>query len=155
MIANLKVKLVPDSLKIKVKYFTDQIQHMEKIEKGDWIDLRAAETIRLKKGQFRLIPLGFAMEIPEGYEAHVSPRSSTFKNFKILQVNSVGVIDESYCGNEDQWFFPAYAMEDTIIRQNDRFCQFRLIEKMPKIEIEIVDDLGNENREGHGSTGVE
>jgi len=95
------------------------------------------------------------MQIPQGYEAHIAPRSSTFKNFKILQVNSVGVVDESYCGNDDQWFFPAYATEDTTIKQNDRFCQFRLVEKMPKIEIEVIDDLENENRGGHGSTGID
>ena len=97
-------------MKIKIKYFDPDLIHLEKIEKGNWIDLRAAETVEMKKGEFKLIPLGIAMHLPLGYEAHVVPRSSTFKNFKIIQTNSFGVIDESYCGDNDQWFFPALAV---------------------------------------------
>lgn len=141
-------------LNIKIKYFTD-IEKIKTIEKGDWIDLRAAETTELKKGEFELIPLGIGMELPEGYEAHVVPRSSTYKNFKIIETNSMGIIDNSYCGDNDQWFFPAYALEDTIINKNDRICQFRIIEKQPKIEFEEVKELKNPDRGGHGSTGIQ
>ena len=141
-------------LNIKIKYFTD-IEKIKTIEKGDWIDLRAAETTELKKGEFKLIPLGIGMELPEGYEAHVVPRSSTYKNFKIIETNSMGIIDNSYCGDNDQWFFPAYALEDTIINKNDRICQFRIIEKQPKIQFEEVNELKNPDRGGHGSTGIQ
>ena len=139
---------------IKIKYFTDKIDKIEKIDKGDWIDLRAAETIELKAGEFKLIPLGVAMQLPEGYEAHVAPRSSTFKNFGVIQCNSIGIIDESYCGNNDQWLFPAYALRDTVINVNDRICQFRIMKKQPQINFEIVECLENEDRGGIGSTGT-
>lgn len=140
--------------KIKIKYLSNQIDKLNYIDnKSDWIDLRAAEHIRLKTGEFRLIPLGIAMELPTGYEAHVVPRSSTFKNFGIIQTNSMGVIDETYCGDKDQWFFPALAIRDTEININDRICQFRIVEHQPKIEFTEVEELGNENRGGHGSTG--
>ena len=138
---------------IKIKYFTNQIDKIKKIDKGDWIDLRAAETIELKTGEFKLIPLGVAMQLPEGYEAHVVPRSSTYKNFGIIQTNHQAVIDESYCGNNDQWFYPAYALRDTVINVNDRICQFRIIEKQPEVEFEEVESLNNEDRGGIGSTG--
>ena len=101
---------------IRIKYFTDKIEKLTYIDgKSDWIDLRAAEDVSLKKGAFALIPLGIAMELPQGYEAHVVPRSSTFKNFGVIQTNHMGVIDESYCGDNDQWFMPVIAMEDTTI----------------------------------------
>ena len=140
-------------MKIRIKYFTD-IKKMEKIEVGDWIDLRAAETVQLKKGEFRLISLGVAMELPDGYEAHIVPRSSTYKKYKVIQANHMGVIDCSYCGDNDQWYFPAYALEDTQIFKNDRICQFRIMENQPAIEFVEVEALGNEDRGGLGSTGV-
>jgi dUTP pyrophosphatase len=122
-------------MEIKIKYFTDKIDKLCYVDgKSDWIDLRAAETIELKAGEFKLIPLGVAMQLPRGYEAHVVPRSSTFKNFGVIQTNSQGVIDESYSGPNDQWFFPAYALRDTVINVNDRICQFRIIEHQPKID---------------------
>ena len=136
-------------LNIKIKYFAD-IEKIKPIEKGDWIDLRAAETVELKKGEFKLIPLGIGMELPEGYEAHVVPRSSTYKNFKIIETNSMGIIDNSYCGDNDQWFFPAYALEDTIINKNDRICQFRIVEKQPKIQFEEVNELKTQIEVGTG-----
>lgn len=143
-------------MKIRIKYISDAIEKLEYIDgKSDWIDLRAAETVQMKAGEFKLIPLGIAMELPEGYEAHVVPRSSTFKNFGIIQTNSMGIIDESYCGDHDQWFFPALAMRDTIIQVNDRICQFRIMKHQPKIEFTEVDLLGNKDRGGHGSTGVQ
>lgn len=139
---------------IKIKYFDNEIDKISKIENGDWIDLRAAETISLKKGEFKLIPLGIGMILPEGYEAHVVPRSSTYKNFKIIQTNHQGVIDESYCGDNDQWMFPAYALEDTIIKKNERICQFRIMQKQPEINFITVDKLNGNNRGGFGSTGT-
>jgi dUTP pyrophosphatase len=139
---------------IKIKYLSNQIDKLNYIDnKSDWIDLRAAEHIIMKAGEFKLIPLGVAMELPRGYEAHVVPRSSTFKNFGIIQTNSMGVIDETYCGDKDQWFFPALAVRDTEININDRICQFRIVEHQPKIVFTEAMELGNENRGGHGSTG--
>lgn len=142
-------------MNIKIKYFYDDIERLQYIDgKSDWIDLRAAETIKMNAGDFTLIPLGVAMELPKGYEAHVVPRSSTFKNFGIIQTNHHGVIDNAYCGDADQWFFPAYALRDTVINKNDRICQFRIIENQPKINFIQVDYLSDVNRGGHGSTGV-
>lgn len=139
---------------IRIKYFTDEIEKVNKIDKGDWIDLRAAQTVELKAGEFKLIPLGVAMQLPEGYEAHVVPRSSTYKNFGIIQTNHQAVIDESYCGDNDQWWYPAYALRDTVINVNDRICQFRIMKKQPSINFEEVEILGNDNRGGIGSTGI-
>ncbi len=139
---------------IRIKYFTDQIEKLTYIDgKSDWIDLRAAEDVSLQKGEFKLIPLGVAMELPKGYEAHVVPRSSTFKNFGIIQTNHQGVIDCSYCGDNDQWFMPVYAVRDTQIHVNDRICQFRIMENQPKLEFDEVESLDNADRGGHGSTG--
>ena len=139
---------------IKIKYFTDKIEKLRYIDgKSDWIDLRSAADIELKAGEFKLIPLGIAMQLPKGYEAHIVPRSSTFKNFGIIQTNHMAVIDESYCGDNDQWFYPVYAMRDTTIKVNDRICQFRIMEHQPAINFEEVMVLNNEDRGGHGSTG--
>lgn len=144
-------------MKIKVKYFENHegltVEPLKKIDKGDWIDLRANETISLRKGDFRLIPLGVGMKLPEGYEAHIVPRSSTFKNYGILQVNSTGIIDNSYSGNNDQWLMPVYATRNTVIQRNDRICQFRVVEKQPIIEFNTVDMLDDINRGGFGSSG--
>jgi len=137
---------------IDIKYHTD-IMHMEKIGKGDWIDLRCAEDVEIKKGEFKLIPLGVSMKLPEGFEAHVVPRSSTFKNYGIIQTNSLGIIDSSYCGTDDQWFMPVFAMRDTFIEKNDRICQFRIVKNMPNIGFYVKDTLCEKNRGGHGSTG--
>lgn len=147
---------------IKIKYFSSEIQKLEKITKGNWIDLRAAQDVILKKGEFKLIPLGIAMELPKGYEAHVVPRSSTFKNFGIIQTNHQGVIDGpdritgegGYCGDNDQWFMPVLAARDTEIHVNDRICQFRIMEQQPEITFEEVEHLEGPDRGGHGSTGT-
>jgi len=141
-------------LQIKIKYFDDELEKIEKIKIGNWIDLRASETIELKQFEFKLIPLGVAMELPKGYEANIVSRSSTFKNFGIIQTNAIGIVDNSYSGDNDQWFFPALAMKDTIINKNDRICQFRLNRVMPKIQFVEVEKLNNKDRGGHGSTGV-
>ena len=140
--------------RIKIKYFTDKIDKLAFIGgKSDWIDLRAAEDAIMKKGEFKLISLGVAMELPEGYEAHIVPRSSTFKNFGVIQANSVGIIDNSYCGDNDVWCFPAFAVRDTEIHVNDRICQFRIVKNQPAVVFDEITFLEGEDRGGFGSTG--
>lgn len=156
-------------LEIKVKYFNKNLKKIEKINQGDWIDLRACsiknpytkdvtslekENLKIQNGTFTLIGLGIAIELPKGYEAHIIPRSSTYKNFSILQTNSMGVIDESYKGDNDEWFVPTFFVENQVINFNDRICQFRIMKKMPEIKITEVEILGNDDRGGHGSTGI-
>lgn len=139
---------------IKIKYFTDEIEKLEYIDgKSDWIDLRSAVHVKLQKGEFKLIPLGVGIELPKGYEAHIIPRSSTYKNYKIIQANSMGLIDCSYCGDNDQWMMPVIAMEDTEININDRICQFRIMANQPQINFVEVDHLDGTDRGGIGSTG--
>ena len=137
---------------IKIKYLRD-IQKIERFNVGDWIDLRAAEDIIMYGGEYKLIPLGVAMELPHGYEALVAPRSSTFKKCGIIMANSIGIIDESYKGENDEWHFLAFAMHDTKIHKNERICQFRIIEHQPLIHLQEVECLGNADRGGIGSTG--
>lgn len=137
---------------IRIKYMRG-VQKIERFNVGDWIDLRAAEDVMIDSGQFKLIPLGVAMELPQGYEALVAPRSSTFKKLGIILANSIGIIDESYKGDGDEWHFPAYAVKDTFIHKNERICQFRIIKHQPMIHLMEVDHLGNEDRGGIGSTG--
>ena len=137
---------------IKVKYHSD-IDRIAIIPQGSWIDLRAAETDELKKGEYKMISLGISMELPEGYEALVLPRSSTYKKYHVILANSMGVIDESYKGDNDIWQFLAYALEDTVIPKNERICQFRIIKHQPKVEFDEVVTLGNPDRQGIGSTG--
>lgn len=138
---------------VKVKYFTDKIDRLEKIEQGSWVDLRVAEDVEMEAGEFRLLPLGVAMQLPEGYEAIVAPRSSTYKKWGIIQANSIGVIDFSYQGDSDQWLFPAIALVDTKIPRNTRICQFRIQKEQPKLTFITVDHLDNPDRGGIGSTG--
>jgi len=139
-------------MKIIVRYHGD-MPPLEKLPQGDWIDLRAAETADMKAGEFRLISLGVSMKLPEGCEAHVVPRSSTFKKWGIIQANSMGVIDESYCGDGDIWYFPAIALRDTRIERGDRICQFRIMKKMPDVALETAEFLDAPDRGGIGSTG--
>lgn len=163
-----ELELLPvDKKTIRIKYF-DDAKKLEKISKGDWIDLYANKEMFILEGERAMIPLGVAMELPEGYEAHVVPRSSTFKTWGIIQTNSFGVIDHSYCGDNDQWHFPAYCLvgndeinrvtgrivKGTHIHKGDKICQFRIMEIQPKIEFEEVEHLGNEDRGGFGSTGT-
>ncbi len=142
--------------KIKIKYVDPTMPKLEYIdgEKSDWIDLRSAETVTMEPGEFRIISLGVAMELPEGYEAHILPRSSTFKKFGIILSNSEGIIDNSFRGDKDLWGFPAIALRPTTIYRGDRICQFRIVRKQPQVEFEEVESLGNDNRGGFGSTGV-
>lgn len=141
-------------MKLKVKFENEVCQDFEFVDgKSDWIDLKSARDIELKAFDYALIELGFALQLPQGYEAHVVPRSSTFKNFGIIQTNSMGIIDNSYCGDEDYWKLPVLAIRDTKICKGDRICQFRIMEKMKNVQIEVVEHLNNENRGGFGSTG--
>lgn len=149
-----KEGVIEEKETIKIKYFDDELPKIEKIDKSDWIDLRAADNVVMDKGDFKLISLGIAMKLPKGYEAHIVPRSSTFKNFGIIQTNHQAVIDESYCGDEDVWRYPALAMRHTVIHKGDRICQFRIMQKMPPVRFEEVDKLENPSRGGIGSTGV-
>ena len=145
-------------MKIKTKYHNCPYR-LQMIDNGDWIDLYVNENVHLRKGEFKLIPLGISMQLPEGYEANIVPRSSTFSKFGIIQTNSFGVIDNPYCGDNDEWFFPAYATRDVSILRGTRICQFRLNKTMREqigepVVFEEVDTLGNKDRGGHGTTGV-
>ena len=137
---------------IRIKYLRG-VQKIERFNTGDWIDLRCAEDVTMKAGEYRMIPLGVCMELPHGYEALVAPRSSTFKKYGVLLANSIGVIDESYKGDNDEWNFLAYAVRDTTIPKNERICQFRIIKHQPLIMLKEVEVLGNSDRGGIGSTG--
>lgn len=137
-----------------IKYFDPTIERATQNEWGDWIDLRASEDVELKAFDFAYIPLGVAMQLPDGFEAHLAPRSSTYKNFGIICANSLGIIDNSYCGDNDQWCFPAIALRDTVVHKNDRICQFRIVEKQPKLNLVEVDHLTDPDRGGLGSTGI-
>lgn len=139
-------------MKLRIKYLRD-IEPVQKIKTGDWIDLRCAERTEMEPGDYQQIPLGVAVQLPEGYEAIIAPRSSLFNRHGIILVNSLGVIDESYCGDGDEWNFLAYATRHTIIEKNERICQFRIIRHQPDCEIETVETLGNPDRGGIGSTG--
>lgn len=140
-------------LEIKIKYHAD-ITPIEIFPNGEWIDLRAAEDTYIVKGNFQLISLGVSMKLPEGYEAHIVPRSSTYKTWRIIQANHMGIIDNSYSGDDDVWFFPAIAMADTLIKKNDRICQFRIIKAQENVALTKVNFLSDDNRGGFGSTGV-
>lgn len=141
------------AIEIKIKYFDEEIEKVEKIVVGDWIDLRAAETVKLSKGEFALIPLGIGMILPDGYEAYLLPRSSTPNKFGVMMANSMGVIDNSYSGDADEWKFPAVAIRDTEIKKGDRIAQFRVMKNQQTIKFEIVKRLRDKNRGGFGSTG--
>lgn len=160
-----ELEVIPtDKKTIRIKYF-DDAKKLEKISKGDWIDLYANKDMFIPEGERAMIPLGIAMELPEGYEAHLAPRSSTFKTWGIIQTNHVGVIDHSFCGDNDQWHMPVYCLvgkdrmwlterKGTFIHKGDKIAQFRIMEIQPEIEFEEVDHLGNESRGGFGSTGT-
>ena len=160
------IEKVGDKVKIRIRYL-DGAKKLEKIIVGDWIDCFVYEDVFIPEGSYGMVNLGFAMELPEGYEAHLAPRSSTFKTWGVIQTNSFGVIDNSYAGNEDIWKYPVYCLQGkdiervnetygkkgTWFRKGDKICQFRIIENQPTIEFEEVDDLGNETRGSFGSTG--
>lgn len=147
-----------ENLKIIVRYHDDYdgppLEKLEKISVGDWIDLRAAMDVNLSVGDFKIIPLGVSMKLPDGYEAHIVPRSSTFKKWHMIQANSVGIIDNSYSGDNDIWGMPVLAFGPAVVHKNDRICQFRIMKKMPPVEFEEVDHLDGPDRGGFGSTGA-
>lgn len=140
-------------MEIRLKYFAKDLEPIKKISVGDWIDLRAAERVEMKSGEYRLIRLGVGMILPVGYEAWVLPRSSTPSKFGLIMANSMGVIDNSYCGDGDEWRFPALAIRDTVIEKGDRIAQFRIMENQPKIMFNLVPKLYDKSRGGFGSTG--
>lgn len=156
----LKFQVIKEKLNIKIKYLNEEVPRLNKITKGDWIDLYAAEDVIINKNEFKLINLGIAMQLPKGYEAHLLPRSSTFKNWGIIMTNSMGVIDETYCGDNDYWRFPAYCLipnsseRYTKINKGDKIAQFRIVEHMPVVCFEEVDSLNNKDRGGFGTTGI-
>lgn len=139
-------------LSVKIKYHTD-IKPIEAYANGDWIDLRAAEDVEMRAGEFRLISLGISMKLPEGYEAHIVPRSSTYRHWGIIQANHMGVVDNSYCGDNDIWKFPALAIRDTIIYKNERICQFRIVKKQPEFDFVEVERMDDADRGGFGTSG--
>lgn len=143
-----------NNLDIKIRYLETGLVEIKVTEIGDWIDLRSAETVCLYKGEKALLRLGVAMKLPDGYEAILAPRSSTFKNYGIIQTNGIGIIDSTYCGNNDEWLMPVLATRETMIHKNDRICQFRIQKKQPTIKFVVVDKLGDEDRGGFGSTGT-
>lgn len=141
-----------DVVQIKIKYLYGAPE-IKQVDGSDWIDLYTYEDVSLAAGCFTMVSLGVAMEIPEGYEAIIAPRSSTFKHWGILQTNSIGVIDNSYCGNDDIWKMPIYATQAVSIPRGTRLCQFRIQKKQPLIGFNVVNDLKAESRGGFGSTG--
>lgn len=153
-------------MKIRIKYFEESTK-LKKIAKGNWIDVYANKDVFVKINERAMIPLGFALELPRGWEAHLAPRSSTFKTWGIIQTNSVGVVDDTYIGDNDQWHMPVYCLEGkntesidgeeikgTWIRKGDKIAQFRIMEVMPEIEFDEVESFGNLDRGGFGSTGA-
>ena len=138
---------------IKIKYIKDDMEKIVQIDKGDWIDLRVAEDIYLEPGEYKLIPLGVAMSLPSNYEALLIPRSSTFKKYGVIQTNSIGLIDETYCGDNDEWLFPVYATRAVVIPKNTRICQFRILKHQPLVAFAEVEHLSETDRGGFGSTG--
>lgn len=151
-------------MNIYIKRHNPKLIMPEQVAGSDWIDLRAAEDIWIPEGEFALIDLGVSIDMPYGYEAHVIPRSSLFKNFGLIQTNSMGLIDNSYCSDNDRWKFPAYCLQGrdfidgrkgTMVHLNDRICQFRVVENQPSITFREVDSLSGVTRGGFGSTGVQ
>ena len=139
---------------VKVKYHVDGLEPISQAHSGEWCDLRCAEDVELKKGDFKYIDLGVSIALPAGYEAILAPRSSTFKRYGIIQTNGIGVLDFLYRGNDDRWMMPVYATRDTVIHKNDRICQFRIQECQLPLNIVPVDNMEDESRGGLGSTGV-
>lgn len=152
-------------LELKVKYIDEKLTKMEKIDKGDLVDLRASRIFvngeersfpcEYKFGDTVFVRLGFAMKMPEGYKANVYPRSGTFKNYGLLLTNSVGQIDNSYCGNDDEWCGMFYATRDGAMEHNDRILQFEVVpQAMNNVAFNFVEELEETNRGGYSSTGI-
>lgn len=145
-------------MKLRVKYLQDATR-MNKITKGNWIDVYAYQDTFVPEGERAMINLGFALELPKGWEGHLAPRSSTFKTWGVIQTNSVGVVDDTYIGDNDIWHMPVYCLQakdenGTWIKKGDKIGQFRIMEVMPEIEFEEVESFGNQDRGGFGTTGM-
>lgn len=140
---------------LKIKYHDPELIKIEQVENSSWIDLRSAETVELKQGENKMISLGVSIKVPNGWEGNIVPRSSTFKNYGLIQVNSFGVVESNYAGNNDIWRMWVYATRDCVVNKNDRICQFRITEKQPKLNIVDVDDMMEIDRMGFGSTGIQ
>jgi dUTP pyrophosphatase len=138
---------------IRVKKLVDGLEDIRQAHPGEWYDLRGAEDVTMKAGELRSIPLGVAIQLPEGFEAILASRSSGPEKFGIIPAHGIGIIDNKYCGDHDEWKYPAYAIRDTVIHKNDRICQFRILYHNPAADLIYVDTLGNPNRGGLGSTG--
>lgn len=144
----------PSTLSISIKFKNKEVyEEFNNISVGDWVDLRVNDTITIKNGEFKIIDLGVAMKLPDGYEAIISPRSSTFKKYGLIQTNSIGVVDNSYQGDEDWWGFPVLATRDITLLKGTRVCQFRVQKNQPKLVFKTVDTLNTDSRGGFGSTG--
>lgn len=148
-------------MQIRIKYFDNAVK-LKKIAKGNWIDVYANKDVFVEEGSRAMVPLGFALELPEGWEGHLAPRSSTFKTWGVIQTNSVGVVDDTYIGDNDQWHMPVFCLQGkdiqddkkgTLIKIGDKIGQFRIMEVMPQIEFVEVDSFGNEDRGGFGTSG--
>lgn len=140
-------------MEIKVKYLVPGLAPIKQAHPGEWYDLQAAYTYEMQKNNRYMIHLGVAIKLPRGYEAILVPRSSTFKNYGLIQTNGIGVIDNSYCGNDDEWIMPVYATRNVVVKKGARICQFRIQKQQPKVKIREVNDLGSKSRGGFGSTG--
>ena len=140
---------------IKIKYMDKDLKPIDAAHKGEWIDLRSAETIEMNAGEFRKIRLGVAMQLPPGYEAIIAPRSSTFDKWGIIFLNSIGIIDNLYCGDNDEWHVAVMALRKTKIHKNDRICQFRILHGQPSLQFIEVEHMDSPDRGGFGSTGVD
>lgn len=152
-------------MELRIKYFKGATK-LKQIEKGNWIDVYARKDVFVPEGERAMVPLGFALELPKGYEGHLAPRSSTFKTWGVIQTNSVGVVDDTYIGDNDEWMMPVYCLQGkneilrgtgknkgTLIHQGDKIGQFRIMESMPQIVFNEVESLENEDRGGFGTTG--
>ena len=149
-------------MKIRIKYFEGATK-LKKITKGNWIDVYARKDVFVPLAERAMIPLGFALELPKGWEGHLAPRSSTFKTWGLIQTNSVGVVDDTYIGDNDEWNMPVYCLKGhdskdgvagTLVKCGDKIGQFRIMEVMPELEFEEVESFGNMDRGGFGTTGA-
>jgi dUTP pyrophosphatase len=146
--------MIYNPLTIKIKYRNRDTKRIDMLPNGDWIDLAIDQDVSMMEGDFRLVHLGVAMQLPVGYEAHIIPRSSTYAKYGIIQANSFGLIDNSYRGDDDWWMFPAIAMMETFIERGSRICQFRIVEKQPPLIFREYENFETSSRGGFGSTGI-
>ena len=135
---------------VKIKYFDKSLPELEC--HGDWIDLYNKEEITIKMAEHKLIDLNIAMQLPKGFEAHILPRSSTFKNYGLIVTNSMGMIDNGYCGDNDEWKLSVIGTKEVTIPKGSRIAQFRIIPSQ-NVKLKTVGSLNRSNRGGFGSSG--